>query len=443
VRGAEALIRSPRRGTLVAPRPTTSRIEERRVRFLLGTATSILVALVAATTAADASSLRLKAIHPYWLAGGARIAFLGWDGRRDQGDKLVRIWVMNADGRRRRALTRAVPNSPYELPVLSPSGRRFADVFDYGHKLVGWIGWLSGKTIWEKTLVRFAATYSLPSWSPDERAVAVEVESDPGGRGVILVEELKGSLHQISHVVSRDDSLAAWSPDSRRLAFVSCVHSSPSFRRSCDLVVTRRDGSERKVVARNVGQTGSPVWAPNGQTLAYSVGFGRVREAQWKDCSRCDPLELQRQTIYIVRPDGSGRRRVTTTSYLERDSAPALAWSPDNRRLAFTDGTHYAPELRDPLSIDVTIVGVTKSGGRRRVVRGGSQSAWSPDGRRLAVIDRRGVTIVDANDGTQRRLTSLRHVDDLAWAPSTRILFSRQGYVYTALPRTRPRRILP
>jgi Tol biopolymer transport system component len=412
------------------------------VRFLLGTATFTLVALVTVIAAGGqvGSPLRLKAIYPHWIAGGARIAFLGWDGRRDQGDKLVRIWVMNADGRRRRALTRAVPNSPYELPVLSPSGRRFADVFDYGDKLVGWIGWTSGKTIWEKTLVRFDATYSSPSWSPDERAVAVEVESDIDGRGVILVEELKGSLHQIGHLGSRHDSLAAWSPDSRRLAFVSCLH---MFGSSCDLVVVRRDGSDRKVVARNVGRTGSPVWAPNGQTLAYSVGFGRIREARWKDCSRCTPLELQRQTIYIVRPDGSGRGRVTTTSYLERDSAPALAWSPDNRRLAFANGTPFTPRLKDRLSIDVTIVGVNDSSARRRVVRGASQSAWSPDGRQLAVVDRRGVTIVNANDGTQHRLTSLRHVDDLAWAPSTRILFSHRGYVYTALPGTPPRRILP
>jgi Tol biopolymer transport system component len=412
-------------------------------RGLRSTAVALAALLLAAAPVAGGSRTFLKAIHPYWLAGGARIAFLGWDGRRDQGDKLVRIWVMNPDGRRRRALTRAVPNSPYELPVLSPSGRRFADVFDYGNKLVGWIGWPSGKTIWEKTLVRFAAIYSLPAWSPDERAFVVEVESDPDGRGVILVEELKGRLHQISHLGSRDDSLAAWSPDSRRLAFVSCLHSSPSFRRSCDLVVSRRDGSRRKVVARNVGHTGSPVWAPNGQTLEYSVGIGRVREEQWKDCSRCDPLELQRQTIYIVRPDGSGRRRLTTTSYLEKDSAPALAWSPDNRRLAFTNGTPEAPRLRDRLSIDVTFVGVNDSSARRRVVHGASQSAWSPDSRQLAVVDRRGVTIVNANDGTPHRLTSLRHIHDLAWTPSTRILFSHQGDLYTALPRTRPRRILP
>jgi Tol biopolymer transport system component len=412
-------------------------------RCLASTAVALAALLLAAGPVAGSSPALLKeAIHPHWIAGGAQIAFLGWDGRRDQGDKLVRLWVMNADGSGRRALTRAVPNSPYELPVLSPSGRRFADVFDYGNKLVGWIGWPSGKTIWKKTLVRFEAVYSLPSWSPDERAVAVEVDaSDTGGRQVILVEELKGSLHEISRLGSRDDSLAAWSPDSRRLAFVSCRHGS---RRSCDLVVSRRDGSGRKVVARNVGQAGSPVWAPNGQTLEYSVGFGRVREEQWKDCSRCSPLELQRQTIYIVRPDGSARRGVTTTSYLEKDLAPALAWSPDNRRLAFTDGTPYAGRLRDRLQpIDVTIVGLAKSSARRRVVRGASQSAWSLDGRRLAVVDARGITIVDANDGTQHRLTSLRHVHDLAWAPSMRILFSHQGYVYTVLPHTGPRRILP
>src|SRR5204863_4478675 len=73
--------------------------------------------------------------------------------------------------------------------------------------------------------------------------------------------------------------------------------------------------------------------------------------------------------------------------------------------------------------------------------------AWSPNSQRIAFADTRGITIVDISDGSQHRLTALpRDVPEdnsVSWAPSTRVLFSHRGNLYTALPGQRPLQILP
>jgi Tol biopolymer transport system component len=369
--------------------------------------------LIAATTTADASHGRLKASGPYWIADGRQIAFTGWYGHKRA---KAQQWMMNADGSHKRAIT---PSTLFMDWFLSPSGRLDARAELYADFDIVWIYGLGktglirlGKTgLIRKFRIRRPAApgdYGFPDWSPDERAFAMVV--DTGDRSMIVVAELRDGLHLISHIRSRNDISMDWSPDSRRIALLSCaklkyrsglgsgVASAP-----CNVVLIRRDGSGRTVVVRNAVPTAptrqefpsnvQPVWAPSGRTISYAVGFGAVREKSPKGCPKCIPFDFQRRAIYVVRPDGSGLRRLATTSYLDTESAPALAWSPDSRRLAFADT--------------------------------------------------RGVTMIDIKGGRQHRLTSLRHVGDLSWAPSRRLLFSQRGNVYTALPGHRPQRIFP
>jgi Tol biopolymer transport system component len=293
---------------------------------------------------------------------------------------------MNADGSHTRPVAADVP---------SPSGRRLATSGDTGTEGVLWVDWLSGKPIRKFTIhVPAGLGYGPPVWAPDERAVEVGVDD-----ALMFVAELRGGLRLISRIRSREDMSPAWSPDSRLIAFVTCAKSYPQ---NCRLALIGRNGSGRKVLVRNIDAIGAlgddvqPVWAPNGRTISFAVRFGDIRKRKATRL-RQGYLE-QRYGIYVVRPDGSRLRRVATTPYMDTDAiTPALAWSPDSRRIAF--------------------------------------------------FDTRGLTIVDIDDGTQHRLTSLpRDVprdNDLSWAPSTRVLFSHRGNVYTALPGQRPLRILP
>jgi len=196
---------------------------------------AIAVLLVAAPTVADASKGRLNGERPYWAAHGRVIAFDGWFGRATQDERL---WMMNADGTRRRPIAAAGGGAS-----LSPTGRMVAERFytnaNYGVLDVGRPG---RKPI--KTFKLRGTDYGGPVWAPDESAVAVEVLTD--SRAMIFVADLRTGVRSISRVASRDDESPAWSPDSRRIAIVTCA----SLGGDCNLAVMRRDGSHRHVLVR-------------------------------------------------------------------------------------------------------------------------------------------------------------------------------------------------
>jgi Tol biopolymer transport system component len=107
--------------------------------------------------------------------------------------------------------------------------------------------------------------------------------------------------------------------------------------------------------------------------------------------------------LYVVNPDGSGKRRVVETA-----GHATPSWSPDGRRIAFQ--TRSGPGL--------TVVNADGSG-RQKLTTGGSP-AWSPDGRRIAFVraDNKhqvGVYVMNADGAEQRRLA--RYGTSPQWSP--------------------------
>lgn len=122
--------------------------------------------------------------------------------------------------------------------------------------------------------------------------------------------------------------------------------------------------------------------------------------------------------IYVINPDGTGRKALTANAVEDREPA----WSPDGRTLAYIsrqDG-------------DVEVYCVNADGtGRRRLTRNPGvdhSPVWSPNGKQIAFVSPRGsqtdIYVVGA-DGTGLAAVATHPADDFrpSWVSNTEIVF--------------------
>jgi TolB protein len=184
----------------------------------------------------------------------------------------------------------------------------------------------------------------------------------------------------------------AWSPDGRRLAYVSFENKKPVV-----YVHSLLDG-KRNVAANFRGSNSAPAWAPDGKTLA--VTLSREGGSQ----------------IFLVNPDGSGVRRITTSSAI--DTEPR--YSPDGKWIFFTSDRGGTPQIyRMP----------SGGGEPQRVTFEGSYNVSprpSPDGKTLAYITRNSgrfqVALQDLANRQVQIITDSDRDESPSFAPNGRMI---------------------
>ena len=110
----------------------------------------------------------------------------------------------------------------------------------------------------------------------------------------------------------------------------------------------------------------SPVWSPDGRRIAFAIGhaFGSVPDLYC--CAMAD--------IYLMDADGSNVVRRTTGSRFF-----SVAWSPDGRQLAVSNGDEYFP--------DTYLISAEDDGSLPVLLASDARSpAWSPDGKKIAFL---------------------------------------------------------
>jgi TolB protein len=225
-------------------------------------------------------------------------------------------------------------------------------------------------------------------WAPDGRRIAFVYEIQ-GSRQIWLVRRIGAPARPLTSLPG-DHTSPAWSPDGRRIAFISTRNG------AAQVFVMNADGRGIRQVTRGGGYR-TVSWSPDGRYLAAVEARGAGEDVD----------------LYVMRPDGSDRRRLNSAPMLPRPGMMQPAWSPDGRRLAYVSRVGRAEQ-------EVTIASV--DGRVRRRLSTGYAPAWSPDGRRLAlVVPRVGdaqIYITQADGTGTRRLTRGDGIFLLpAWAP--------------------------
>jgi len=192
----------------------------------------------------------------------------------------------------------------------------------------------------------------------------------------------------------------AWSPDSRRIAYVSFENGTS--RIFVQDIATGR----RQVVSAAPGINGAPAWSPDGSRLALVLG------------GRDGNLD-----IHVLTLASKELRRITQHPAI--DTEPS--WAPDGKSLYFTSDRAGGPQIYQ--------VGLD-GGNPRRVTFEGSYNARpriSPDGETLAVVHNdRGnyrIAVLDMRRGGLKVLSNGRQDESPSFAPNGSMIIyaTREG----------------
>jgi Tol biopolymer transport system component len=210
----------------------------------------------------------------------------------------------------------------------------------------------------------------------------------------------------------------AWSPDGRRLAFISGRHKAYGLAGENAVYVMNADGSGLTRLTNSLAGESWPAWSPNGTRIAF---------ARWT-CMNPQCTQQGYSAVYTMNADGSGVTRLTDPVGIGEDAKPS--WSPDGARIVFVRGTDSTLSDLYVMNADGSNV-IRLTNGQFAV----GTPAWSPDGLRIAYarasiyIGDFDIYVMNTDGSNVRQLTSGPAVDLFpSWSPDgERIAFSSEG----------------
>ncbi|HEY6400556.1 MAG TPA: S9 family peptidase [Blastocatellia bacterium] len=224
--------------------------------------------------------------------------------------------------------------------------------------------------------------------SPDARRVAFVVnswdrEADRYNSDVWMVDEMRQAIRLTSH--PRRDDMPRWSPDARRLAFLS--------ERDADagaqIFLLNPQGGEPVQLTSHKAPIQSFEWSPDGRLIAFIAEEARERPKTKPPVVADEDHRFARLWIVDVASREikqliTGPRHVT-----------AFDWSFDGSRIVFT--ARATPKLMDNGDTEVFVTPASlqnapyKAAQWKQITQGGgaeSQPRFSPDGRWISYLAR-------------------------------------------------------
>ena len=243
-----------------------------------------------------------------------------------------------------------------------------------------------------------------PAWSPDGKRIAFASDRDSLRNDLlspndIYVMDADGGNQQRLTENPNNDWYPSWSPDGKRIAFVSDREGRSNF----EIYVIDADGGNEQRLTENRRDDMHPSWSPDGKRIV----FGARREGHFEN-----KFAITNE-IYVMDTDGRNQRRLTENLF--NDWYPS--WSPDSKRIAF------ASDRKGDLQNFEIYVMDADGGNQRRLTNNRHQDwypSWSPDGKRIAFSSAREgnfeIYVIDAAGRNPQNLTNNPHNDsNPAW----------------------------
>ena len=244
----------------------------------------------------------------------------------------------------------------------------------------------------------------------DAQAQIAFMSKRDGNPEIYLMDTDGGNPRRLTNHRSWDFA-PSWSPDGKRIAFVSerdghvHVHGWPV----CEIYVMDADGGNQQNLTNDPNDDRQPSWSPDGKRIVFT---------SWRDGLAIDRVPTSE--IYVMDADGGNPQNLTNHRHHDRDPS----WSPDGKQIAFSatrDG-HFENDF----GITEEIYVMDADGKNQQRLTENRKidwdPVWSPDSQRIAFAsDRKGdlqnfeIYVMDADGGNLQRLTENREYD---WSPS-------------------------
>ena len=246
--------------------------------------------------------------NPRWSPDGKSILFLSnrvseEEKEGEEKKRKTQIWVIPADGGEARRLTSA--EEGVQRPAWSPNG---------------------------KTILFSSRVFKGERAKDSDVKIIRRIRYKGDGRGffqgmwthLFSVPSGGGKVRQLTDG-EFDVDAAVWSPDGKRIAFVSNLEEAADFSFFKNIYTVPLKGGEPEILWKGRGPIGALGWSPDGRYLTFT---GRVIE---------DPsLVFYKNTnLWVLPVEGGEPKNLTADFDRTVRSRGELKWSPDSKYIYF------------------------------------------------------------------------------------------------------------
>ena len=222
------------------------------------------------------------------------------------------------------------------------------------------------------------------------RRTKIAFTSMRDGNSEIYVMDGDGSNQRRVTVNPAGDRLPTWSPDGKKIAFVSNRHNGNKDHKQIWVI----DADGKNPIRLTDGLVDSyPDWSPDGTKIVYDAHLHPAEH------------HIAPAGITVIDADGNNKRLLT-----KEGAHPS--WSPDGKQIAFISGRNgkvaqlYVMDADGQNQMQLAHDFVFKR-----------LPSWSHDGRRIAYLGNHLIWVTDSDGENQRQLTKKKTFGRPTWSP--------------------------